>query len=450
MGDSFPLNCYHMMFYLVFTLYNGIFIPLFYSVMRILALFNHKIAAGLNGRRHLFTELRQKTQGLSATRPRVWIHISSMGEFEQAKPVVKTIRHELPQAHIILSFFSPSGYLPALKYSDADLITYLPLDSYRGARKFIKLLQPDIHLIIRHDIWPNMQWHLRRSGIPSLLIDASMTPQGLRSSTWFRFILRPIFATFSEIHVTTAGNGRTFEMIYENTQNIHVSGDTRYDQVCERALESGKIDFLRQGGFFIREHCFVAGSTWPSDEKIILPALLDALKRHEHFSVIIAPHETTEEHLSGIEAAFRAHEVRWIRLSQFNAAVRNFQVLLIDRIGLLANLYALGKMAYVGGGFGPGVHNVLEPAAHACAVLFGPRHHNSLEAVALAQRGGGAAITSEADMNHHLDLFFGRPETVMEMGGNARSMVEENVGASQRIVERIRAQLRTVEQKRHG
>ena len=430
-----------MMFYILFVLYNGIFIPLFYSAIRIAAIFNPKVRLGLSGRRMLFATLAEKLNRLPAAKPRIWIHISSLGEFEQAKPVIRSIRTEIPDAQIVLSFFSPSGFIPAQKYAAADLITYLPLDSWRQARKFIQLVKPRLHLIIRHDIWPNLQWRLQREKIPSFLVDASLTPRSLRALRCSRIFLKSIYSTFTEIHVTDADNGAHFRRIFPHEQKIYVSGDTRFDQVCERALESGKIDSLQKSGFFRRDACFVAGSTWPSDEKVILAPLIDALKAHSDFNLIIAPHETTEEHLLSIETLLRDHRIPWVRLSSFDARMKNFQVLLIDRIGLLANLYALGKMAYVGGGFGPGVHNVLEPAAHTCAVLFGPRHLNSLEAMALDKRGGGEAITVAEQLRHQLVLLLEHPQRVEEMGRKAREMVEENVGASQRIVERIKMEL---------
>ncbi|HOT98145.1 MAG TPA: glycosyltransferase N-terminal domain-containing protein [bacterium] len=430
-------------------IYNGIFIPLFSFIIRIASLFNRKIARGFAGRRDLLPRLRGLCAGLPPDAPRIWIHVASLGEFEQAKPIVRVLRGRLPQCRIVLSFFSPSGFEPAQKYAEADLITYLPLDSWRSTGAFLDILQPAVHLIIRHDIWPNMQHQLQRRHIPSLLVDASLTPQRLRTVRLARGVLRPVYATFAEILVTTAENVVPFRWIYPEPGKIAVSGDTRYDQVNLRALETGRIEMLRASGRFRRDRCIVAGSTWPSDERVILPALIAGLQRDPDLTLIIAPHETTEEHLHGIETTLAAAEVSFLRLAGFDPAVP-FRVLLIDRVGLLANLYALGRLAFVGGGFGPGVHSVLEPAAHGCAVAFGPRHINSLEAAELKRRGGGIEITTTEEMQRLLERFLEQGETIQTSGEEALKMVRENLGASARVVDAIIRHLPAGEERNHG
>ncbi len=425
------------MYPIVFLFYNGIFIPLFALAIRLAALFNPKVAKGVAGRRGLLTRLAQACSHLPVHAPRIWIHIASLGEFEQAKPIVQALRRRIPQARVVLSFFSPSGFEPAQKYKDADLITWLPLDSYRQTKAFVDILDPSVHLIIRHDIWPNLQWQLQRRAIPSLLVDASLTPQRLRTIRIFRGWIRPVYASFREVLVTAAENIRHFQWIYPWPERISSCGDTRYDQVNQRALETGKIEFLQESGRFSRELCMVVGSSWPSDEKVILPALISALQRYPDFRLIIAPHETTEEHLRGIETQLAAAGIIWVRLADFSATGAPFQVLLIDHIGLLANLYALGQLAFVGGGFGPGIHNILEPAAHSCAVCFGPRHINSLEAVDLIQRGGGTALTTTEEMSSLLSRFLEDGAEIRKSGEQARALVQENLGASERVVDAI-------------
>lgn len=433
---------------IILLIYNGIFIPLFSLAIRLTSLFNRKVARGLAGRRALLPRLRTLCSTL-APGPRLWIHVASLGEFEQAKPIVRVLRQRLPQCRIVLSFFSPSGFEPAQKYTEADLITYLPLDSWRQTGVFLDILQPAVHLIIRHDIWPNLQRQLQRRRIPSLLVDASLTPQRLRTVRLTRAVLRPVYATFAEILVTTAENIAPFRWIYSEPGRIEVSGDSRYDQVNLRALETGRIEFLRTSGRFRRERCVVAGSTWPSDEKVILPALITALQRDPELTLIIAPHETTEEHLRGIESVLAAAAIPSLRLAGFDPALP-FRVLLIDRVGLLANLYALGGLAFVGGGFGPGVHSVLEPAAHGCAVAFGPRHINSLEAAELKRRGGGIEITTTEEMTRLLAGFLEEGETIRSSGEEALKMVRENLGASERVVDAIIRHLPAGEECNHG
>jgi 3-deoxy-D-manno-octulosonic-acid transferase len=435
---------------ILFLIYNGIFIPIFSFLIRLAAFFNRKVAAGLLGRRGIFQHLAEQCAGMPADEPRIWIHIASLGEFEQAKPIVSALRSRIPRARIALSFFSPSGFVPAQKYKNADLITYLPLDSWRQTGTFLNILKPSLHLIIRHDIWPNMQWQLQRRGIPSLLVDASLTPQRFRSISMLRVFIRPVYATFAEVLVTAAENIRYFEWIYPWPSRISTCGDTRYDQVNQRALETGKIEFLKESKRFSRENCMVVGSSWPSDEKIIMPALCAALQSHPDFRLIIAPHETTEEHLAGIETQLAADGISWVRLADFSSQGAPFQVLLIDRIGLLANLYALGGLVFVGGGFGPGIHNVLEPAAHGNAVCFGPRYINSLEAVELIHRGGGIPLNSTEEMRELLTRFLEEGQTIRKSGDQARALVQENLGASERVVDAILRHLPGENEVRHG
>jgi 3-deoxy-D-manno-octulosonic-acid transferase len=435
---------------IIFLLYNGIFVPLFSLLIRLAALFNHKVARGVAGRRDLLPRLTALCAGLPEAASRIWIHVASLGEFEQAKPIVRELRSRLPQARIVLSFFSPSGFEPAQRYGEADILTYLPLDSWRRSGAFLAVLRPSVHLIIRHDIWPNMQWQLQRRGIPSLLVDASLTPQRLRTVRLTRSFLRPVYATFREVLVTTAENIAPFLWVYPRPEQISACGDTRYDQVNQRALEKGKIEFLNRSGRFDHERCLVIGSSWPSDEKVILPAVIEALQRDATFSLIIAPHETTEEHLQGIVTQLEAGGIPWCRLADFSAESTPFRVLLIDRVGLLANLYALGRLAFVGGGFGPGVHSVLEPAAHGCAVSFGPRHINSLEAVALSRRGGATVINSTEEMRSMVDQFLEDGHSARRIGAEALAMVRENLGASKRVVDAIIRHLPAEEEKNHG
>ncbi|MBN2357138.1 hypothetical protein JXO59_13560 [candidate division KSB1 bacterium] len=425
------------MYYLIFSLYNGIFIPLFYLAVHVAALFNRKIKRGLDGRGDLYASLQTQLASVPDRAARIWIHVSSMGEFEQIKPVIRSLKEKNASCCIVLSFFSPSGFDNAKSYSQADVITYLPADTYRGAKKFITLIKPDVALVVRHDIWPNFQWRLHRLGIPSILLNASIPPNRLLLMRLLRPFLRPVYKTFSEILVTSDENIRYFRIIYPYPDRIRAIGDTRYDQVCHRALETDRIKFLLNSGKFERRHCMVAGSTWPADERVILSAVVRAMSHYSDLLFIIAPHETSEEHVAAIDTYFNDKNIPAVRLSQFEGNNKPLRVLLIDRIGLLANLYALGALAYVGGGFGAGVHNVLEPAAHGTAVLFGPRHANSVEARNLIRIGAGHCIHHMDDVYIELKHMQETPEAIERQGKVAQGFVAANVGATERTVAAI-------------
>ncbi len=433
------------MHYLLFTLYNLVAVPLLYLGVRFAVLFNNKVARGVVGRRDLFEKLAQRLSAWPAEAPRIWFHISSMGEFEQARPVIQSVKTRRPDCRVLITFFSPSGYDHVQNYPTADYICYLPFDSLRQSRKFIRLVRPHAVVVIRHDIWPNFQWHLHRCAIPCYLIDASISEKRWRMLYGVRWAIRDVYRTFSEIHLISENNRQAFLQLYPYQDRLLVMGDTRYDQVFLRTCEPEKIAPLNDSGCFSRSRCFIAGSTWPSDEKIILPALLPFLKKQTDFRAIIAPHELSSDHLADLENVLNQYAISHIRHSRFALEQRGpWQVLLIDRMGILANLYALAELAFVGGSFGPGVHSVLEPAAHGCMVLFGPRYFNSLEAVALSQRKGGRCLHTTEDYTALLQTWLDDPQAIRSAGDQSRLLVQENLGAGERIVQRLLPQLPVV------
>ena len=426
-----------------FLLYNIVFIPLLFVAVRIGGLLNPKIKRGLKGRRGLFQLLQQNLAEAGPASLRVWMHIASMGELEQAKPVILNLKSRFPQALIILSVFSPSVFKNAKAFQEADIVCYIPLDSFWQAKKFIRLIAPDLALIIRHDIWPNHLWRLRKVGIPTVLLDASISDIRRGTFTFFRFFYRILYAHFSEILAISRENAVRVQRVYPFAERLHVCGDTRYDQVYRRTTEPGKIDHLISGGYFQRNRTFVVGSTWPSDEKCLFPAIAEALARYPDLKIVVAPHEPTEVHVADIVSYFKERNICLARYTQMEKTANvSFRVLIIDRLGLLANLYGLGQLAFVGGGFGPGVHNILEPAAHGCAVLFGPRHRNYVEAMQLAKRGGGKPIHSTAEAAAELAAYLEEPSGTLQIGGIALQMVQENLGASERCVDILQKYLR--------
>jgi 3-deoxy-D-manno-octulosonic-acid transferase len=426
------------MHYFLFIIYNLLGVPFIFIGARIAALFNDKIARGLKGRRALFDHLQQRLATLSPSRPRIWFHISSMGEFEQAKPVIQAVKNRQADTAIVITFFSPSGYDNSLRYALADVISYLPLDSWRNARRFVRMVRPFAMVVIRHDIWLNFQWRLQREGVPSFLIDASMGRRRLRWIRKVRWLVRDVFRTFREIHVISTDNVMPFQVLHPLPACIKVMGDTRFDQVLARTRERDKIKPLLASGLFQRERCVVAGSTWPSDEKVILPALQPWLQASPDHTLVLVPHELNPEHLQMLQDEFVRTGLSFATLSRWLAEPdTRMQVCIVDQMGWLANLYALADLAYVGGSFGPGVHNVLEPAAHGCYVLFGPRNLNSQEAQRLIACGGAQAIAASTDMELVLQRFLSAPAVITQAGAKALALVQENLGASDRIVDRL-------------
>jgi len=423
------------MYWIIFFLYNGIFIPLLYLGAGFAAIFNRKIRRGLVGRVGWRRRLAERLSRLPAELPRVWVHISSLGEFEQVKPVLKLLKQRPSPVAVILSFYSPSGFDHAQKYEFADVVTYLPADTWFNARRFLSTLRPSIAAVVRHDIWPNFQWRLHRIGVPSILMDASVTPHRRISIDFFHRTIRQVYDTFDGVLATSEASVPMLRRMVRHAERIRVLGDTRFDQVYERAQETGRISDLADSGQFDRRGCLVAGSIWPQDEKALLPAVARVLGEQLRFTCILVPHEISAAHLESVEDFFREQGYALARLSQFRQNPGTLRVLLVDQIGLLANLYALAAMAYVGGGFGTGIHSVLEPAAHGAAVYFGPRHTNSMEALSLIRNGGGCVLRNSEDFYQAIGRLFSAPHEVEAQGQRAFRLVQENLGASARTVE---------------
>ena len=345
------------------------------------------------------------------------------------------IQKRYPDSQILATLFSPSGYDNVNLDNDRITLSYVPIDSYWDAKRFLNIVRPDLAIVVRHDIWPNIQWHLHSMGIPSLLIDASISDKARFAYSFFRYYHRTIYATFSRVLAVSQEQAERLSLVVPDRDRILIANDTRYDQVYRRTLEKGKIDHLISSGYFKKEKCVVAGSTWPQDEKHLLPAIAEALARDKKLIFIIAPHEVTPVHVNEIREFFAAQNIPLAASSTLDGAQNwSFRVLLIDQYGILANLYSLGFLAYVGGGFGLGVNSVLEPSAHGCYVMFGPRHLNVPEAKVLLQRDGAVAVHNTKDMLGVIESFLLKPRAIAQKGENAKKMVLENIGASEYIV----------------
>lgn len=425
------------MSFLLFLLYNVIRVPLL-GIIQCAGFFNVKIRKTLSGRKGLFSRLERQLQHVPESSMRMWLHMSSMGEYEQGLPLLNALSQRYEHAWFVVTLFSPSVYEHIKKEHPRTIFSYLPLDSYRNAKRFIELIRPAAHVIIRHDIWPNYQWLLKKKSIPNVLVDASISDQRWTAVRKWPWRFRQLHAAFDAICTVSELNAERFQRVYPHPEHIHVCGDTRYDRVYERAMETSNIEFLQQHWHIPRAQCVVAGSTWPSDEQIIFSSLVETMKQDEHMGLVVAPHETTAEHVEHILAHFRQADLFAVTLSQFEQdPTPEARVLVIDRIGLLANLYALGAIAFVGGGFGAGVHNVLEPAAHGCVVSFGPRHLNSPEAKTMVARNIATPVATQQDVAHFLNTVLSNSESVRQQREQTRAFVLQNVNASQRTVDVI-------------
>lgn len=415
-------------------LYNLLTIPTLWIGFRFLALFNQKVRRGIRGRRNALVRMEEHLKALS-DEMRLWIHASSMGEFEQAKPIIEAIKKASPDIVVIATFFSPSGYENNRRYPFADYITYLPFDSRRSVRKFLDIIKPTLTAFIRYDLWPNAIWECERRSIPVLLTNATLAARSARRFPIIRSFHRSMYNSLRSILTVSEEDAKNFAIFDLTVPEIIAIGDTRYDRVKMKA-ESVKQKKLIPEKILADKKVLVVGSSWIEDEEIVLPTVIKLQENHPDVLVIIVPHEPTIEHLDQLEYNL-CNKVKSIRFSYLHEYTDE-SIIIIDSIGILLALYACADVAFVGGGFKSNVHNVLEPAVYGIPVLYGPKIENSQEAVLLDQAGGGFIVKKKTELYRQLRLFFTDEEAWRRGGARASEFVNKRTGATEKVLEHIR------------
>lgn len=402
---------------------------------------NSKAKDWVHGRKGVLNRLRDADlQGC------IWMHCASVGEFEQGLPVLERLREEYPEKRVLVTFFSPSGMNAKGNHPIADHIDYLPIDSKRNAQRFIDSVSPSLALFVKYEFWYHYLKEVSTRSIPTYLI-SGIFRESQPFFKWYGATHRKMLGFFNRIFVQ---NTRSSELLSGIDVNSEISGDTRFDRVLKIARSKKEIPL---GKAFERASdltTIVAGSTWPGDESVLLESIG---KLKQPTRLIIAPHELGEERLNDLESQLPAPRDRWSHLEQmikglFNPKDSGFpqpdippngdpldvRSLLVDRMGLLSRIYRYGDIAYVGGGFGSGIHNTLEAAAHGVPVLFGPNHERFAEARGLIEAGAGWSIKDSDQLQNMLQQMLDDPQGVRTAGENAKRYVEDNAGATERIV----------------
>ncbi|HOI30431.1 MAG TPA: glycosyltransferase N-terminal domain-containing protein [Melioribacteraceae bacterium] len=420
-----------------YLLYNLIIIPIAKVVIFFISLFNQKVRTGIRDRRKLFENLIIDLTGIDRKKKMIWFHSASMGEFEQAKPIIEKIKSE-KKFNIIITFFSPSGYRNSLKYPYADIISYIPIDTPILTERFLNLVRPHLAVFMRYDFWPNMVWQLDRKRIPYFIVDATMRSRSKRKLPLAIDFHRSLFSNISRVLTVSEDDAKNFREFGIPDSRIEVVGDTRFDRVYQKSLDAKEKKLFKED-FFKGKKIFVLGSTWESDEEIVLPALMKAMEYDPDLMPIIVPHEPTVQHLERIEHTFYKH-FSTIRFSYLNN-YKNERVIIVDSIGILLTLYTYAHAAYVGGSFKQGIHNVLEPAVYGIPVIFGPKIENSREANLLVSIGGAFVIRNKKEAYRIIRRLFTDQNFRSERGKICSYYVKENTGASDKILQKIYNQL---------
>ena len=413
-------------------LYNAVAVPVLLVFFKAASVVNGKIRRGFEGRRDLFIRLEREIRKYPAGSPWYWVHVSSLGEFEQGKPVVAAIKERNPSAKVVVTFFSPSGYEHARGFKQADLLSYIPLDRPADARRFVDLIRPRAAIFIRYDLWFNHIAALNRRGIPVFVASATVNPRRRRGALAASF-LRALYGDARILTISADDEGR-FRRLGISAGRIAVMGDTRFDRVWQ-ARESARRRISLPNAVTQSRLIFVVGSSWEEDEAVVLPAIAAVRGKFPSMLTILIPHEPTESNLDRIEAGLNSH-FTYLRFSQITS-YEGEEILIVDSVGILLSLYSLAAAAFVGGSFKGSVHNVLEPAAFGVPVIVGPTITNSQEAVRLVQEGGAFLVNSDTELSGTLEKIFGDPGFRERAGSVAASFVKARTGATKRFLDAL-------------
>jgi 3-deoxy-D-manno-octulosonic-acid transferase len=392
--------------------------------IKIVALFNRKMQLFVQGRKHVFDTLPQK---ISPADKVIWFHAASLGEYEQGLPIMEKMRQLQPNHKILLTFFSPSGYEIRKNTPAADVVVYLPMDTLGNARKFLKLAHPEMAFFIKYEFWPNYLNALKKAGTPTYLISGLFRPHQAFFK-WYGGIYREAFKAFRHFFVQYESSKELLKSI--GFTNVSVSGDTRYDRVSRILEQDNTLPFIEE--FIDGKTTVVFGSSWPKDESLFVPYINSS----NGVKFIIAPHTFGESHMQELLASLKKPALLYTEKDGRN--LRDYDVLIINTIGLLGKIYSYADAAYVGGGFGTaGLHNILEPAAFGVPVVIGPNHSKFPEAVALAQAGGVIVVHNEVQMANTLHDLVTNEVYRHETGHIAGSFVYMSRGAVNVIMNRL-------------
>ncbi len=363
----------------------------------------------------------------------IWIHAASLGEFEQGRPLIEKIREEQPNAKILLSFYSPSGYEVRKGYEKVDAVCYLPIDTPRRVKAFLDIVKPVMAIFVKYEFWGNYLEQLKSRNVPTYIISSIFRPSQVFFKPWGG-MFRKMLQCFTHLYVQDDESRELLHAI--KVDNVSVCGDTRLDRVLQ--VKAQAQDFPAIAAMTAGDRpTLVMGSSWEPDEDIIIPYF----NSHPEMKLIIAPHEFDENRLTALMARIERPVARYTQLQGKDPAM--LDCLIVDCFGILSSLYRYGDVAYVGGGFGSGIHNVPEAAVYGIPVIFGPRHEKFREALELKDCGGAFAIDNARQCSHTLDRLLGDHGALKQAGAAASNYINTHTGATERIFKglfRINAQ----------
>ncbi len=402
---------------------------LYLAGVAVASLFNEKVRKMWRGERKAISIIKEK---MDPDAQYIWVHAASLGEFEQGRPIIERIKAEHPEYKVLLTFFSPSGYEVRKNYDGADIICYLPLDTRRNARRFLRTIRPVCALFIKYEFWYNYLHILKHRGVPTYSVSSIFRPEQI-FFRWYGKKYARVLKCFTHFFVQ---NEQSKQLLTEHLDitSVTVTGDTRFDRVLSIAQQAKKLDIVEN--FVKGKKVFIAGSSWGPDEEIFIPYFKDK----KDWTLVIAPHVIGEEHLKQIEDLLKANNRTPLRYTQVKGSLSEENkagALIINCFGLLSSIYRYADVTYVGGGFGVGIHNLLEAAVWQKPVIFGPNNQRFQEAQDLKACSGGLEITDAASFAKYMDRLIADADYMTTSSQAAGDYVRSKSGATDKIMEDI-------------
>jgi 3-deoxy-D-manno-octulosonic-acid transferase len=413
----------------MFFLYN-LLLVLASQLVKVLALFSPKIKLFVDGRKTVFETLASKINPQDKT---IWFHAASLGEFEQGLPVMERIKLEFPHHKIVVTFFSPSGYEVRKNNTIADATVYLPLDTKSNAQQFLKLVHPDLVFFIKYEYWPNYLNELKKANIKTYLI-SGIFRENQAFFKWYGGFYRNALKTFEYFFVQNESSKKLLQSL--GYQNVKISGDTRFDRVVSILERDNSLDFIEQ--FKDNTTTIVIGSSWPKEESLLVNFINQA---DEKVKFIIAPHNIKTEQIQELKNSITKKTVLFSEMIEtlHATSLKEYDVFIIDTIGILTKVYSYADIAYVGGGYGnPGVHNILEPATFGIPIVVGPNYSHFAEATALVNMEGCVSISNPNELSDAFNNLISNTDIRHEKGHICATFVQMNKGATDIILNHIR------------
>ncbi|WP_274475103.1 3-deoxy-D-manno-octulosonic acid transferase [Mangrovimonas aestuarii] len=407
-------------------IYN-IGIQLTQLTLKIIGLFNHKIRLGVKGRKETFSKLKATIQANDKT---LWFHCASLGEYEQGLPVFEELRKDYPNHKVIISFFSPSGYEVRKNSPIADVVVYLPLDTQKNAKRFLDLIKPELTIFVKYEIWPNVLNELKKQNRKAILISALFRKDQIFFK-WYGDQFRKALFAFEHIFTQDEASVKLLKTIEYN--QVTLSGDTRFDRVSNQLLQNNTLEFIEQ--FKQDSLCVVVGSSWPEDEEVLVPYINES--SHKNVKYIIAPHNIKTNQIDKLKQSITMPVVCYSELDGKN--ISEYQVLILNTIGLLTKVYNYADIAYVGGAMGStGLHNTLEAAVFGVPIIIGQHYTKFPEAAQMISKGGMTSISNKIEAKNTLNQLIDNKILRDKSGKKNNLYIKENRGAVIQILDFIR------------